>query len=100
VVRLFSLQTRAHKSSLTAVAVAVESSGEPVATMEVTVTATTVPQIAGLAVRWPRYRWAVEGGEGLGRGVAQGLAVAGEQVVDVPAQMAALARLPNSGARR
>ena len=45
-------------------------------------------------------RWAVEGAEGLGRGVAQGLAAAGEQVVDVPAQLAARARLLNSGHAR
>jgi hypothetical protein len=50
--------------------------------------------------RWPQRRWAVEGAEGLGRGVAQGLAGSGEQVVDVPAQLAARARLLNSGHAR
>jgi transposase len=38
----------------------------------------------------------VAGAEGLGRGVAQGPAAAAEQVVDVPAQLAARARLLNS----
>ena len=74
-----------HKSSLTAVAV--ESTREPVATIRIAVTATTVRQLREWAARWPQRRWAVEGAQGLGRGVAQGLAGAGEQVVDVPAQL-------------
>ena len=82
-----------HKSSLTAVAV--ESTGEPVATMRLVVTATTVRQLQEWAACWPQRRWAVEGAEGLGRGVAAGLAAAGEQVVEVPAQLAARARLLN-----
>lgn len=87
-----------HKSSLTAVAV--DATGEPVATIRIAVTATTVRQLQEWGVRWPQRRWAVEGAEGLGRGVAQGLAGAGEQVVDVPAQLAARARLLNSGHAR
>jgi hypothetical protein len=57
-----------HKSSLTAVAV--ESTREPVATRRIAVTATTVRQLQEWAARWPQRRWAVEGAEGLGRGVA------------------------------
>jgi transposase len=57
-------------------------------------------RVAAVGARWPQRRWAVEGAEGLGRGVAQGLAGAGEQVVDVPAQLAARARLLNSGHAR
>ena len=72
-----------HKSSLTAVAV--DSTREPVATMRIAVTAATVRRLQEWEARWPQRRWAVEGAEGLGRGVAQGLTVAGEQVVDVPA---------------
>jgi hypothetical protein len=83
-----------HKSSLTVVAV--DSSGEPVATMRVAVAVTTVRQLQQWVANWPQHRWAVEGAEGLGRGVAQRLAAAGEQVVDVPAQLAARARLLNS----
>jgi hypothetical protein len=86
-----------HKS-LTAVAV--DSTRESVDTMRITVTATTVRQLREWAARWPQRRWAVEGAEGLGRGVAQGLAGAGEQVVDVPAQLAARAWLLNSGHAR
>jgi len=59
-------------------------------------TTTTVGQLWEWARRWPQRRGAVEEAEGLGRGVAQGLAMAGEQVVDVPAQLAARARLCNS----
>src|SRR4051794_21938959 len=40
------------------------------------------------------------GAAGLGRGVAQGLAGAGESVLDVPAQLAARARLLNTGHAR
>ncbi|MGH3776604.1 MAG: IS110 family transposase [Pseudonocardiaceae bacterium] len=87
-----------HKSSLTAVAVG--STGEPVATMRMAVTATTVCQLQEWAASWSQSRWAVEGAESLGRGVAQGLAAAGEQVVDVPAQLAARAHLLNSGHAR
>ena len=87
-----------HKSSLTAVAV--DSTGQSVATMRIAVTATTVRQLQEWAARWPQRRWAVEGAEGLGRGVAQGLAAAAEQVVDVPAQLAARVRLLNSGHAR
>ena len=57
-----------HKSSLTAVAV--DSTAQPVATIKVAVTTTTVVQLQQWAARWPQRRWAVEGAEGLGRGVA------------------------------
>lgn len=87
-----------HKSSLTAVAL--DANGVSVATIRVAVTTTTVGQLREWAGRWLPRRWAVEGAEGLGRGVAQGLAAAGEQVVDVPAQLAARARLLNSGHAR
>ena len=82
------------KSSLTAVVV--EVTGKSVATMRIAITVTTVRQLQEWAACWPQRRWAVEGAEGLGRGVAAGLASAGEQVVvDVPAQLAARARLLN-----
>ncbi|MDQ4092806.1 MAG: hypothetical protein M3143_05200 [Actinomycetota bacterium] len=59
-----------HKSSLTAVAV--DSTAEPVATIRVAVTATTVCQLQEWAERWPQRRWVVEGrgpGTGCGSGV-------------------------------
>jgi transposase len=48
-----------HKSSLTAVAV--EFTGESVATIRIAVTATTVGQLQEWAARWPHRRWTVEG---------------------------------------
>jgi hypothetical protein len=53
-----------HKSSLTALAV--ESPGDSVATMRITVTARTVRQLLEWAARWPQRRWAVEGARGPG----------------------------------
>jgi transposase len=49
---------------------------------------------------WPARRFAVEGAYGLGRPITQQLAAAGEQVVDVPATLAARARLLNTGGGR
>ena len=57
-----------HKSSLTAVAM--DASGVSVATTRLAVTTTTVDQLQQWAASWPQRRWAVEGAEGLGRGVA------------------------------
>jgi transposase len=87
-----------HKSSLTAVAVGV--SGELAATIRLETNGEAVARLRAWARRWSRCRWAVEGASGLGRGVAQGLAAAGEVVVDVPAQLAARARLLNTGHAR
>ena len=50
-------------------------------------------QLLAWAEQWPQRRWAVEGASGLGRGIAQLLVAAGEPVVDVPAKLAARARL-------
>jgi transposase len=44
--------------------------------------------------------WAVEGANGAGRASAQRLLAAGEQVVDVPAKLAARARVLNTGHNR
>ncbi|MEJ7633545.1 IS110 family transposase [Aeromicrobium sp.] len=47
--------------------------------------------------QWSERRWAVEGSLGVGRPLAQRLMEAGEQVVDVPAKLAARARLLDTG---
>jgi transposase len=47
--------------------------------------------------RWPAREWAVEGSLGVGRPLAQRLLEAGERVVDVPAKLAARARLLDTG---
>ena len=46
---------------------------------------------------WPERVWAVEGANGVGRPLAQRLLEAGEHVVDVPATLAARARLLDVG---
>ncbi len=49
------------------------------------------------ADQWPDREWAVEGALGVGRPLAQRLLEAGERVVDVPAKLAARARLLDTG---
>lgn len=49
---------------------------------------------------WPKRVWAVEGSGGAGRPLAQRLLEAGETVVDVPAKLAARARLFDTGHNR
>ena len=87
-----------HKSSLTAVAL--QPTGEVAATIRLQVNSDAVARLRAWAERWPQRQWAVEGAAGLGRGVAQGLAAADEPVVDVSAQLAARARLLNTGHAR
>jgi transposase len=50
--------------------------------------------------QWPDRLWAVEGANGAGRPLAQRLVAAGEQVVDVPAKLAARVRLFDTGHNR
>ena len=52
------------------------------------------------AKRFPERRWAVEGAAGIGRPVAQWLAMAGEKVVDVPPKLSSKARLLSTGNAR
>jgi transposase len=47
--------------------------------------------------RWPNREWAVEGSLGVGRPLSQRLLEAGERVVDVPAKLAARARILDTG---
>jgi transposase len=49
---------------------------------------------------WPNRVWAVEGANGAGRPLAQRLVEAGEEVVDVPAKLAARVRLFDTGHNR
>ena len=46
---------------------------------------------------WPERTWAVEGSNGAGRPLAQRLLADGEHVVDVPAKLAARARMLDTG---
>ena len=52
------------------------------------------------AKAWPARVWAVEGANGVGRPLAQRLLESGEQVVDVPAKLAARVRLFDTGHNR
>src|SRR5215207_3086111 len=52
------------------------------------------------AKAWPRRVWAVEGANGVGRALAQRLLESGEQVLDVPAKLAARVRLFDTGHNR
>jgi transposase len=87
-----------HKSSLTAVAV--QANGLPGPPLRVVVDKSTPAVLLAWAALWPERRWAVEGATGLGRGIAQHLVAAGEVVLDVPAKLAARARLLGSSSAR
>lgn len=79
-----------HKSSHTAVAV--DAAGHQVAQRRFVVNAGTFRQLMRWCEQWPDRRFAVEGAGGLGRSLAQQLAAAGENVVDVPSTLSARAR--------
>ena len=50
--------------------------------------------------QWPRRTWAVEGANGIGRPLSQRLLADGERVLDVPAKLAARARVFDTGHAR
>lgn len=54
----------------------------------------------GYTKTWPERVWAIEGANGAGRPLAQRLVEAGEQVLDVPAKLAARVRLFDTGHNR
>ena len=56
--------------------------------------------MVGYAKAWPQRTWAVEGANGVGRPLAQRLLESGENVVDVPAKLAARVRLFDTGHNR
>ena len=53
-----------------------------------------------VARQWPQRVWAVEGANGIGRPLAQRLLADGERVLDVPAKLAARARVSGTGQGR
>jgi transposase len=84
-----------HKSTHTAVAV--DAFEAPIATVTVASDRDQVPRLlAWAAPLGPERVWAVESANGLGRLLAQQLVAAGEDVVDVPATLAARVRLLGS----
>jgi transposase len=76
-----------HKRSLTAAAL--DPHSRLLGQLRLPATSQAATQLLAWAAAWPERRWAVEGASGLGRGIAQLLAAAGEPVVDVPAKLAA-----------
>lgn len=87
-----------HKSSLTAVAV--DPAGRELGQLRLAVTKDLAARLLAWSGVWADRQWAVEGATGLGRGVAQLLAAADQRVLDVPAKLAARARLLGSGSAR
>jgi transposase len=87
-----------HKRSLTAAALDLHS--RPLGQLRVSASSQAATQLLAWARQWPRRRWAVEGASGLGRGIAQLLVAAGEPVLDVPAKLAARARLLSTSSAR
>jgi transposase len=89
-----------HKRSLTAAAL--DSHSRLLGQLRLAATSQAGRQLLGWAVSngWSERRWAVEGASGLGRGIAQQLVAAGEPVVDVPAKLAARARLLSTSSAR
>jgi transposase len=87
-----------HKSSLTAVVL--DPSGHILEQIRLPVNNNLGGRLLDWARSWPQRQWAVEGATGLGRGVAQLLASADQYVLDVPAKLAARARLLGSGSAR
>jgi transposase len=56
--------------------------------------------LVSYARQWPDRLWAVEGANGIGRPLVQRLLASGERVVDVPAKLAARARVFDTGQGR
>jgi transposase len=87
-----------HKRSLTAAAL--DSHSQLLGQRRLPASAQAGRQLLAWAAAWPQRRWAVEGASGLGRPIAQLLVAAGEPVVDVPAKLAARARLLGTSSAR
>jgi transposase len=84
-----------HKSSHTAVAL--DAAGRLLGQQRVQANKAMLSRLLGWSKSWSERTWAIEGAEGLGRLLAQQLVAAGEVVVDVPATLAARARLLQRG---
>ena len=80
-----------HKASHTAVAL--DEEGRLLGELRVVATKAVLERLLRWAERWPERIWAVEGATGLGHLLAQQLVAHRETVLDVPATLAARARL-------
>jgi len=84
-----------HKASHTAAAL--DEHGQLLGQQRVPATLEGYQQLRRWAERWSQRCWAVEGAHGIGRAVAQRLVGGGEQVLDVPAKLAARVRVLSVG---
>ena len=80
-----------HKASHTAVAL--DAGGRVQGELRCLANQATLERLLRWAERWPERIWAVEGAAGLGHLLAQQLVAREETVLDVPATLAARARL-------
>ena len=80
-----------HKASHTAVAL--DGGGRVQGELRCLANQATLERLLRWAERWPERIWAVEGAAGLGHLLAQQLVAREETVLDVPATLAARARL-------
>jgi transposase len=78
-------------------AVAIGPAEEPLGRQQVRACPGQARQLLAWAAVWPERTWAVEGATGLGRLLAQELAAAGEQVLDIQPKLAARVRLLEAG---
>jgi transposase len=84
-----------HKASHTAAAL--DRHGQLLDHLRIAATLDGYQTLRVWAARWPDRRWAVEGAHGIGRALAQRLVSDGEQVLDVPAKLAARVRVLSVG---
>jgi transposase len=84
-----------HKASHTAAVL--DEHGQLLGEQRIPATLDGYQTLRAWAARWPQRCWAVEGAHGLGRALAQRLVGDGEQVLDVPAKLAARVRVLSVG---
>jgi transposase len=84
-----------HKASHTAVAL--DPEGRVLGELRAAATRTTTGRLLRWAERWPDRIWAVQGASGLAHLLAQQLTACDQTVLDVPATLAARARLLDRG---
>ncbi|MFD3680232.1 IS110 family transposase [Streptomyces sp. NPDC058613] len=96
--RVITIGIDPHKSSHTASAI--DGAGHKTGQRRFVVNAGTFGQLIRWREQWPERRFAIVGAGGLGRTLAQQLAAAGEDVVDVPSTLSARARLLATGGDR
>jgi transposase len=84
-----------HKASHTAAAL--DEHGQLLGQQRIAASVDGYQELRRWAGRWPQRCWAVEGAHGIGRALAQRLVSDGEQVLDVPAKLAARVRVLSVG---